>query len=150
VSTPALTQEHGSQDSSAHDEPTQDEVNDRGLEKDLGSDPAIERTEDNPTIEVSKDDEVAKLKATIAELTKQQTNKGVVRMPPAFEEEHQITGVASLKTRSGVDSDIIGNPTSRTTRSKPKFEKVRTRADGPSETLEVMGSGSKKTKKKKK
>jgi hypothetical protein len=143
VSTPAL---NGSQDSSAHDEPTQDEVNDR----DLGKDPAIECTEDNPIIGVSKDDEVAKLKATIAELTKQQTNKGVVRRPPSFEEEHGNTGVASLKTRSVVDGDMSGNPTLRATRSKPKFEKVRTRADGPSETLEVMGSGSKKTKKKKK
>lgn len=146
VSSPGLNQEHGSQDSSAHDEPEQDEVNDSAL----GKDPEIERPADTQQAELSKDDEVAKLKATIAELTNQQMSKGVVRRPPTFEEEHPKTIVASLKNRSVPSVDNSGNPTSRTTRNKTKFEKVRTRVDGPSETLEVMGSGSKKTKKKKK
>ena len=146
VSTPGKTQEHGSQASSADDEPMQEEVNDRPQ----GKDADIDRAEDNPTLDVSKDDEVAKLKATIAELTKQQTSKGVVRRPPAFVQDPGKTLVASQKTRSAVDVETSGKPTSITTRNKSKFEKVRTRADGPSETLEVMGSGPKKTKKKKK
>jgi hypothetical protein len=151
VSTPGKNQEHGSQEhgsqaSSAHDEPMQEEVNDRPRGKDAEIDPA----EDNPRLDVSKDDEVAKLKATIAELTKQQASKGVVRRPPAFVPDPGKPLDASQKTRSVADVETSGNPTSRTTRNKSKFEKVRTRADGPSETLEVMGGGSKKTKKKKK
>ena len=146
VSTLGKTQEHGSQASSADDEPMQEEVNDRPR----GKDAEIDRAEDNPNLDVSKDDEVAKLKATIAELTKQQASKGVVRRPPAFVEDPGKTLVASQKTRSAVDVETSGKPTSITTRNKSKFEKVRTRADGPSETVEVMGSGPKKTKKKKK
>ena len=146
VSTLGKTQEHGSQASSADDEPMQEEVNDRPR----GKDAEIDRAEDNPNLDVSKDDEVAKLKATIAELTKQQASKGVVRRPPAFVEDPGKTLVASQKTRSAVDVETSGKPTSITTRNKSKFKKVRTRADGPSETVEVMGSGPKKTKKKKK
>ena len=146
VSTLGKTQEHGSQASSADDEPMQEEVNDRPR----GKDAEIDRAEDNPNLDVSKDDEVAKLKATIAELTKQQASKGVVRRPPAFVQDPGKTLVASQKTRSAVDVETSGKPTSITTRNKSKFEKVRTRADGPSETVEVMGSGPKKTKKKKK
>lgn len=122
VSTLGKTQEHGSQASSADDEPMQEEVNDRPR----GKDAEIDRAEDNPNLDVSKDDEVAKLKATIAELTKQQASKGVVRRPPTFVQDPGKTLVASQKTRSAVDVETSGKPTSITTRNKSKFEKVRT------------------------
>lgn len=144
VSTQGRNQQQASQDSSDHDLPMLDQDS-HGADGIL---PEINCTEENPTAEGSKDDEVARLKATIAELTKQSNNKGVVRQPPPFEEEHRKTG-ANVKTRSIADVGKSGNPSSVTTRNKSKTEKVRTRADGPSETLEVMGSGSKKSKKKK-
>lgn len=121
-----------------------EEDNDVHEEKELES----ARAEEDP---ISKDDEVAKLKAELAELKKQQgSSKGVLRRPPPFEGvPGQLTGSA-VKTKRVADVPQGGSDDSvPTTKNKVKATKVRTRADGPSETLELMGSGSKKSKKKK-
>lgn len=110
--------------------------------------PELIGTEEIDTGEGSKDDEVARLKAKIEELTKSGGNKGAVRRPPPFEADHG-KGVTAVKTRSVADVDTRGKPSPVATRNKSKGEKVRTRGDGPAEPVEGLGHGSKKPKKKK-
>lgn len=131
--------EHGSQGSSEHDL-TMDEADNV-----IAEDPAM--AEEEPEKFATKEDEVARLKATIAELTKQQasskavviaeltkqeaSSKAVVRRPPAFEGVPRQTVGVTVKTKKVSDLGKGGNSSSPTTRNKGKAEKVRTRSDGP-------------------
>lgn len=110
--------------------------------------PELDSQEEELPPEGSKDEVVARLRAEIEELTKGSGNKGAVRKPPLFEADHGKAGT-SVKTRSVTDVGKGTKPSPLNTRNKSKLEKVRTRADGPSETVEGLGEGSKKLKKKK-
>ena len=110
--------------------------------------PELNSPEEDTTVEGSKDDEVPKLTAIIEVLIKLSSNKGAVRCPPPFEEDRGKAR-ANVKTRSVADVGKSGNPFSLTRRNKSKTQKVKTRVDGPSAMLEGLGSGLKKSKKKK-